>query len=138
MQDLPGDHGHYPQDDSVCYRQGIEIAFAEIEGWDTHVAEGGATGQLANRLKELGDGLAAFYQDLGDRMEDVALVTMSEFGRTARENRRGRYSDQPGNHQGRSRRGHLLRPRTTLPTLQSIHGAADRQECRRSLGQSGG
>ncbi len=65
---------------------GLEIAFSEIEGWDTHVAEGGATGQLANRLKELGDGLAAFYQDLGDRMEDVVLVTMSEFGRTAREN----------------------------------------------------
>ena len=65
---------------------GLEIAFAEIDGWDTHVAEGGATGQLANRLKELGDGLAAFHQDLGDRMEDVMLVTMSEFGRTAREN----------------------------------------------------
>ena len=65
---------------------GLEIAFSEIEGWDTHVAEGGAIGQLANRLKELGDGLAAFYQDLGDRMEDVVLVTLSEFGRTAREN----------------------------------------------------
>jgi uncharacterized protein (DUF1501 family) len=65
---------------------GLEVAFTEIEGWDTHVAEGGATGQLANRLKELGEGLAAFYQDLGDRMNDVVLVTMSEFGRTAREN----------------------------------------------------
>jgi uncharacterized protein (DUF1501 family) len=65
---------------------GLEIAFTEIEGWDTHVAEGGATGQLANRLRELGAGLAAFYQDLGDRMEDVVIVTMSEFGRTAREN----------------------------------------------------
>ena len=65
---------------------GLEIAFSEIEGWDTHVAEGGPTGQLANRLKELGDGLAAFYQDLNDRMEDVVVVTMSEFGRTAREN----------------------------------------------------
>ena len=65
---------------------GLEIAFSEIEGWDTHVAEGGATGQLANRLRELGDGLAAFYQDLGDRMEDVVLVTLSEFGRTAQEN----------------------------------------------------
>jgi len=65
---------------------GLEIAFNEIQGWDTHVAEGGATGQLANRLKELGEGLAAFYQDLGDRMEDVVLLTMSEFGRTAREN----------------------------------------------------
>ncbi len=65
---------------------GLEIAFAEIEGWDTHVNEGGATGQLANRLKELGEVLAAFYQDLGERMDDVMLVTMSEFGRTAREN----------------------------------------------------
>jgi len=65
---------------------GLEIAFAEIDGWDTHVAEGGATGQLANRLKDLGDSLAAFHQDLGDRIEDVMVVTMSEFGRTAREN----------------------------------------------------
>jgi uncharacterized protein (DUF1501 family) len=65
---------------------GLETAFSEIDGWDTHVTEGGATGQLANRLKELSEGLAAFYQDLGDRMEDVVLVTLSEFGRTAREN----------------------------------------------------
>ena len=65
---------------------GLEIAFTEIEGWDTHVAEGGATGILANRLREFGGGLAAFYQDLGDHLEDVVIVTMSEFGRTAREN----------------------------------------------------
>ena len=65
---------------------GLEIAFTEIEGWDTHVNQGGATGQMANRLKELADGLAAFYRDLGDRMDDVVLLTMSEFGRTAREN----------------------------------------------------
>jgi uncharacterized protein (DUF1501 family) len=65
---------------------GLEIAFTDIEGWDTHVAEGGATGQLANRLRDLGAGLAAFYQDLSDRMDDVILVTLSEFGRTAREN----------------------------------------------------
>lgn len=65
---------------------GLEIAFAEIEGWDTHVNEGGAKGQMANRLKELADGLAAFHQDLGDRVEDVVLVTLSEFGRTVREN----------------------------------------------------
>jgi uncharacterized protein (DUF1501 family) len=68
---------------------GLEIAFAEIEGWDTHVAQGGATGQLANRLKELGDGLAAFCQDLGERLEDVVIVTLSEFGRTAGENGNG-------------------------------------------------
>ena len=65
---------------------GLEIAFHEIEGWDTHVAEGGAVGQMANRLKEFADGLASFCQDLGERMEDVVVVTMSEFGRTAGEN----------------------------------------------------
>ncbi|HEY2989926.1 MAG TPA: DUF1501 domain-containing protein [Candidatus Binatia bacterium] len=65
---------------------GLEIAFAEIDGWDTHVNEGGATGQMANHLRELAEGLAAFFRDLGDRMEDVVLATLSEFGRTAREN----------------------------------------------------
>jgi len=65
---------------------GLEIAFTEIGGWDTHANEGGATGQLANRLRELAEGLAAFYRDLGERVDDVVLLTMSEFGRTAREN----------------------------------------------------
>ncbi len=65
---------------------GLEIAFTEIGGWDTHANEGGAAGQLANRLRELGEGLAAFYRDLGDRIDEVVLLTMSEFGRTAREN----------------------------------------------------
>ena len=65
---------------------GLEIAFTEIGGWDTHANEGGATGQLANRLRELGEGLAAFHRDLGDRMDDVVLLTMSEFGRTVSEN----------------------------------------------------
>ena len=68
---------------------GVEVAFADIGGWDTHVNEVGAqpaTGQLANNLSQFGQALAAFYQDLGDRMEDVTVVTMSEFGRTAREN----------------------------------------------------
>ena len=65
---------------------GLEIAFTEIEGWDTHVNEGGAMGILANRLKEFGAGLSAFHQDLGDRLDDIVIVTMSEFGRTAREN----------------------------------------------------
>jgi uncharacterized protein (DUF1501 family) len=65
---------------------GLEIAFTEIQGWDTHVNQGGAQGQMANRLKDLAEGLATFYRDLGDRVEDVVLVTLSEFGRTAREN----------------------------------------------------
>ena len=68
---------------------GLEVAFADVGGWDTHVNEVGAkasVGILANNLAEFGGALAAFYQDLGDRMDDVTLVTMSEFGRTAKEN----------------------------------------------------
>jgi uncharacterized protein (DUF1501 family) len=68
---------------------GLQIAFAEIAGWDTHARQGAATGKMADRLKELADGLAALHRDLGDRIEDVALVTLSEFGRTARENGNG-------------------------------------------------
>jgi uncharacterized protein (DUF1501 family) len=68
---------------------GLEVAFTDVGGWDTHVNQAGqtpATGQLANLLGNFGQALAAFYQDLGDRIEDVAVVTMSEFGRTAKEN----------------------------------------------------
>ena len=65
---------------------GTEVLFVDCGGWDNHVNEGGAQGQLANLLKDLGQSLAAFHQDLGDRMNDVVVVTMSEFGRTAKEN----------------------------------------------------
>ncbi|HEV3276595.1 MAG TPA: DUF1501 domain-containing protein [Terriglobia bacterium] len=65
---------------------GLEVAFAEAGGWDHHVNEGGVQGQLANNLKQFGDALAAFHQDLGERMSDVVLLTMTEFGRTAHEN----------------------------------------------------
>ena len=65
---------------------GLQIAFAEVEGWDTHVGQGAEQGQLSNRLRELGTALAAFTQDLGDRMSDVVVLTMSEFGRTVAEN----------------------------------------------------
>ena len=65
---------------------GLEIAVTDCLGWDTHVQQGAAEGQLANRLEELGKALAAFATDLGDRMSDVCVVTMTEFGRTAREN----------------------------------------------------
>jgi uncharacterized protein (DUF1501 family) len=57
-----------------------------VGGWDTHVGQGAEQGQLGNRLRELGAGLAAFAQDLGDRMSDVVVLTMSEFGRTVAEN----------------------------------------------------
>jgi uncharacterized protein (DUF1501 family) len=65
---------------------GLRIAFADTEGWDTHVAQGAEEGQLANRLRDFGAALAAFARDLGDRMEDVVVLTMSEFGRTVAEN----------------------------------------------------
>src|SRR2546427_1603403 len=65
---------------------GLEIAFADCSGWDTHVNQGSSEGQLAARLRELGLALAAFNRDLGERMRDVVLLTMSEFGRTIREN----------------------------------------------------
>ena len=65
---------------------GVEVAFTEIGGWDHHAAEGGVQGQLAQRLRELGLSLAAFQKDLGDRMQDVVLVTLTEFGRTVHEN----------------------------------------------------
>lgn len=65
---------------------GLEIAFTDIGGWDTHANQGNARGQLANLLQQFGAGLAALYQDLGQRMDDVVVLTMSEFGRTVREN----------------------------------------------------
>ena len=65
---------------------GLEVAFADVGGWDTHVNQGGATGQLAARLDDFAKSLAAFTQDLGDQMNDVLVLTMSEFGRTAHEN----------------------------------------------------
>lgn len=65
---------------------GMEIAFADVGGWDTHVNQGGATGQLASRLDDFARSIAALVTDLGDRMDDVVILTMSEFGRMAREN----------------------------------------------------
>jgi uncharacterized protein (DUF1501 family) len=65
---------------------GLEVMFLDCGGWDNHVNEGSVQGQLANLLRDLSESLAAFYKDMGDRMGDVVVVTMSEFGRTAKEN----------------------------------------------------
>lgn len=65
---------------------GVQVAFTDIGGWDHHVNEGNTQGQLANILREFSQSLAAFWIDLGDLGEDTVIVTMSEFGRTAREN----------------------------------------------------
>ena len=68
---------------------GVEAAFSDIGGWDTHQNQGSATGQLANRLTEFANGIAAFWKDMGADVENITLVTMSEFGRTARQNGTG-------------------------------------------------
>jgi len=65
---------------------GVQVAFTDIGGWDHHVNEGNTQGQLANLLREFSQSLSAFYIDLGDLAEDTVVITMSEFGRTAREN----------------------------------------------------
>jgi len=65
---------------------GLQVAFAEVDGWDTHANQGGAKGQLATRLGGFAQALAALHRDLGDRMADVVVVTMSEFGRAVHQN----------------------------------------------------
>ena len=65
---------------------GVQVAFADIGGWDHHVNEGSTQGQIANVLREFSQSLSAFWIDLGDLADDTVVVTMSEFGRTAREN----------------------------------------------------
>ena len=106
---------------------GLEIAFTEIQGWDTHVNQGGAKGQMANRLKDLAEGLATFYRDLGDRIEDVVLITLSEFGRTAREN--GNRGTDHGHAQC-----HVCprRPRARRQGLWPLAGSRARSTLRRS------
>ena len=73
---------------------GVEAAFADVGGWDHHSNE---TPQLANLLGQFGGSLAAFARDMGDRMEDIVLVTMSEFGRTVREDGNGGTDHGHGN-----------------------------------------
>ena len=65
---------------------GLEVAFTDVGGWDTHVNEGNQQGQLSNLLRQFSNAIAALYTDLGQRMDDVVILTMSEFGRTAKEN----------------------------------------------------
>lgn len=68
---------------------GVEAAFSDIGGWDTHQNQGNVNGQLANRLTDFAEGISAFWLDMGPEAEHVTLVTMSEFGRTARQNGTG-------------------------------------------------
>jgi uncharacterized protein (DUF1501 family) len=65
---------------------GVEVAFADVGGWDTHVNQGSSQGQLAGRLDDFSRGIAALITDLGDHMADTVVLTMSEFGRAVAEN----------------------------------------------------
>jgi uncharacterized protein (DUF1501 family) len=76
---------------------GLEVAFADIGGWDTHANQGSGQGQLANRLDDFARSLAALVADLGDRMEDTVVLTMSEFGRAVNQNGTGGTDHGHGN-----------------------------------------
>lgn len=95
----PSNNAQYPKSDFgnglmqvaqlIKAEVGLEVACIDIGGWDTHFNQGGPDGQLARLLKDLGDGLGAFYADLRDKMRNVLVVTMSEFGRRVEENAAG-------------------------------------------------
>jgi uncharacterized protein (DUF1501 family) len=76
---------------------GLEVAFIDVGGWDTHAGQGGADGQLARKLDQLGRGLETFQRDLGDRFEDVLVLAASEFGRTVAQNGSGGTDHGHGN-----------------------------------------
>jgi uncharacterized protein (DUF1501 family) len=65
---------------------GLEVSAIDLGGWDTHFAQGSSTGQMANLMKDLAEGLSAFHADMNDHMDQLTTVTMSEFGRRASEN----------------------------------------------------
>ena len=72
---------------AALMRERFDLGFVDVGGWDTHVAQGGATGALAGRLDELGRGLAGFAQEIGpEAWRHTVVVVISEFGRTFREN----------------------------------------------------
>ena len=76
---------------------GVEAAFTDVTGWDTHQNQGSVNGQLANRLGDFANAIAAFWRDMGDEAANITLVTMSEFGRTAHENGTGGTDHGHGN-----------------------------------------
>lgn len=68
---------------------GLEVAFAESGGWDTHFNQGTDNGSFARNLRDLSDSMAAFWRDMGQYQDDVTVMTMTEFGRTAHQNGTG-------------------------------------------------
>jgi uncharacterized protein (DUF1501 family) len=71
---------------ATLMRDQYRLGFVDVGGWDTHVNQGNVTGGLANNLRNLGEGLAAYANTLGDEWNNTTVVVVSEFGRTFREN----------------------------------------------------
>ena len=82
---------HSAQADRLLIKSdvGLEVAFAESGGWDTHVQQGTTNGSFSRLARDLALSIAAFWQDLGQYQDDVVLTTMTEFGRTVKENGSG-------------------------------------------------
>ena len=99
LKKLPGGSGSYPKTKLgkrmsdiarlIKGDVGLRIAMTDCGGWDTHQKQGGVNGQLASNLADLGGSIAAFMDDLGPLSKDVCVVTMTEFGRTVKENGSG-------------------------------------------------
>ncbi len=70
----------------ILMRDKFNLGFVDVGGWDTHVNQGGADGYLANRIGELGRGLALLATTLGESWNNTIVIVVSEFGRTFREN----------------------------------------------------
>lgn len=71
---------------AALMRDQYRLGFVDVGGWDTHVNQGNVTGGLANNLRNLGNGLAAYAAALGNEWNNTVVVVVSEFGRTFREN----------------------------------------------------
>jgi uncharacterized protein (DUF1501 family) len=68
---------------------GLEVAFAESGGWDTHFNQGTEAGVFARNVTDLSNSMTAFWNDMGAYQDDVTIMTMTEFGRTVRQNGTG-------------------------------------------------
>jgi uncharacterized protein (DUF1501 family) len=105
---------------------GLEVAFADLGGWDTHVNQGSSQGQLAARLDDFGRSIAALVTDLGERMADTVVLTMSEFGRAVNENGNRGTDHGHGNAMlvmgGGVRGGHVYGKRPGLATDKRYEG----------------
>ncbi len=68
---------------------GLEVAFAESGGWDTHVNQGKENGAFARNAADFSNSIASFWKDLDAWQDNVAVMTMTEFGRTVKQNGTG-------------------------------------------------